>query len=304
MKKTTLERSMESAQSRPAALLVALLLGGLAVGLFWWHYRHENEGGAANSLEALAGGGLSENTLAILKNLEVPVTVRFYSVLDQASVPAETLAFADHIQAVLAEYERAAAGKISLARLQNQSDADSAAADGIQPFNLDKGNACFLGVSLTGGRHSEALARLEPEWASALEADLDRALLRVAGPAAPARLAPEVARPSPETLAAIHRLIPDVNAVSTEQAGQIFSAEYLKQCAVVGAAAEAQVNAAAQQVVQAQNGGSAADLAAAQKQLAQAELAQGQRLKDLAAQLSVEQAVFQQMKAAATNAAK
>jgi hypothetical protein len=67
---------------------------------------------------------------------------------------------------------------------------------------------------------------------------------------------------------------------------------------------EAQVNAAAQQVVQAQNSGSATDLEAAQKKLAQAQLAQGEKLKDLAVQLQIQQAVFQQMKAGATNAAK
>ena len=202
--------------------------------------------------------------------------------------------------------QAAGGDKIQLSSVTEPAETNitAATADGIQPFNLDKGDACFLGIVVTSGKNTESLARLQPEWEPALESDLARAILRVAGTAAPAKLAPEVAKPSPETIATINRLIPDVNAVSTEQAGQIFSAEYLKQCGEVGAQMEAQVNAAAQQVVQAQNSGSAADLEAAQKKLAQAQLAQGQKLKDLAAQLQIQQAVFQQMKAWATNGVK
>ncbi len=93
-----------------------------------------------------------------------------------------------------------------------------------------------------------------------------------------------------------------MNSVSVEQANQIFNAEFLKQCGVVGAETEAQVNAAQQKVVEAQNSGSSAALDAAQKNLMQVQLAQGQRYKDLAAQLQTQITVFQQMKTG--NAAK
>jgi hypothetical protein len=115
--------------------------------------------------------------------------------------------------------------------------------------------------------------------------------------------APEIAKPSPEIIASINRLIPDVSVVSVEQAGQIFHAEFVKQCGAVGAELETQVNAAQQQVVQAQNGGSGSDLQAARQHLQQVQLAQGEKLKQLAADLQTQLAVFQQMKAA-TNPAK
>jgi hypothetical protein len=126
----------------------------------------------------------------------------------------------------------------------------------------------------------------------------------VAAIAAPARPAPEVAKPSPEIIASINRLIPDVNAVSLEQADQIFHAEFLKQCGEVGTEVEAQIKIAQQQALQAQNSGDAAAVEAAQKNLAQVQLAQAEKLKAVAAQLQTQLAVFQRMKAGTTNNAK
>jgi hypothetical protein len=276
--------------------VVAFVLG-IALTTAWFHKQHH---------PASESGTLSDATKNLLGQLHSPVTIRYYSLLPSGSTDVSLQAFAGRVSQLLAAVQAAGGNKIQLSTIDAPAETNITAAttDGIQPFNMDKGDACFLGIVVTSGKNSESLARLQPEWETALESDLDRAILRVAGTAAPVKLAPEVAKPSSETIAAINRLIPDVNAVSTEQAGQIFSAEYLKQCGEVGAEMEAQVNAAAQQVVQAQNSGSASDLEAAQKKLAQAQLAQGQKLKDLAAQLQIQQAVFQQMKAAATNAAK
>src|ERR1017187_10469995 len=123
--------------------------------------------------------------------------------------------------------------------------------------------------------------RPKPEWEPSPEYDRAGGLARVAAVAAPAKPAPEIAKPSPEIIASINRLIPDVSVVSVEQAGQIFHAEFVKQCGAVGAELETQVNAAQQQVVQAQNGGSGSDLQAARQHLQQVQLAQGEKLKKL-----------------------
>jgi hypothetical protein len=89
-----------------------------------------------------------------------------------------------------------------------------------------------------------------------------------------------------------------------EAADQIFHAEFMKQCAEAGTEMETQINAAQQQVVQAQTSGSPADLEAAQKNLSQVQLAQADKLKQVAARLQIQLAVFQRMKNSATNAAK
>ena len=122
---------------------------------------------------------------------------------------------------------------------------------------------------------------------------------KVVAPAPAAPVAPEVAKPATETVAAINRLIPDVNATTVETASQIFHAEFMKEIADAGTEMEARMTAAQQQVTQAQASGSAAELAAAQQNLAQVQSAQGEKIRQIAAQLQTRLAVFQQMKNAA-----
>lgn len=285
--------------SRRHPLLLAVFAFGLGVALAVAWFHHQRAGSESST-------GLSASTQKLLGQLETPVNIRYYSLLPAGSADETLQAFAGRVAQLLNAMQAAGGGKIQLSSFEvpAETNATAASADGIQAFNLDKGDACFLGLAIASGQNKESLARLQPEWEPALESDLARAILRVAATAAPAKPAPEIAKPSTETIAAINRLIPDVNAVSIEQAGQIFSAEYLKQSGEVGAEMEAQVNAAAQQVVQAQTSGSPTDLEAAQKKLAQAQMAQGQKLRGLAAQLQAQLAVFQQMKAAATNGVK
>jgi hypothetical protein len=276
----------------PLLLAGAAFALGIALTGFWFHGHRSTD------------GGLSDTTKNLLGQLQKSVTLRYYSLLPAGSADESLQAFAGRVAQLLNAVQAAGGDKIQLSRIDGpvETNITAATADGIQPFNLDKGDACFLGIIVASGNNKESLARLQPEWEPALESDLDRAILRVATAAvpAPAKPAPEVAKPSQETIATINRLIPDVNSVSVEQANQIFNAEFLKQCGVVGAKMEAEVNAAQQKVVEAKNKGSAADLEAAQKNLMQVQLAQGQKYKDLAAQLQTQIAVFQQMKAANT----
>lgn len=255
---------------------------------------------------ASKNGGLSDATKNLLGQLQSPVTIRYYALLPAGSADESLQAFAGRVTQLLNAVQTAGGGKIQLVNIDAPAETNStaASADGIQAFNLDKGDACFLGLAIASGGNKEDFARLDPKWEPALEYDLARTILRVAAVPAPAKPVLEVAKPSQETIATINRLIPDVNSVSLEQAGQIFNAEFLKQCGVVGAEMEAQVKVAQQKVVDAQNNSSPAGLAAAQKNLMQAQLAQGQKYKELAAQLQTQLAVFQWMKNGDTNAGK
>jgi hypothetical protein len=67
---------------------------------------------------------------------------------------------------------------------------------------------------------------------------------------------------------------------------------------------EAQIGAAQQQTAQAQASGSPEQLAAAQKHLLEVQLQQGEKLKQIAADLQTRMAVFQQMKAGASKSEK
>ena len=67
---------------------------------------------------------------------------------------------------------------------------------------------------------------------------------------------------------------------------------------------EKQIQAAQQQLSEAQNGGSEAEQQAAMKHLQQVQLEQGEKYKQIAAQLQIQMAVFGQMKAAPATGAK
>jgi hypothetical protein len=285
-----------SAASRP--LILAAIFFGLGAALTgaWFHHQ--------DVLAKSEHDELSAKTRNLLGHLDNPVALRFYSLLPAGS-SADLQSFSGRAADLLAAVQAAGDGKIQLTRLDvpAETNANAATADGIQPFNLDQGNACFLGVAISSGGRKEALARLQPEWESALPSDLTRAILRVSS-APPAALPPrEIAKPSPEIVSSIQRLIPDVRAISDEQADQIFHAEFMKDCAQAGTDMGTQMEAAQQQVAAAQSSGLPEDLAAAKKNYLAVQLAQGEKFKKAAADLATRMAVFLQMKASATNSA-
>ena len=162
-------------QIRMGGLVTALLLVLLGVGTFF-HFHNQ----PATNQPAPAGEtarNLTESTLALLQNLDSPVEVRFYHLLDPATVGEPLLAFAGRVDQLLSAYEEAAGGKLKVARFNSiADDGNSASADGLRAFNMDKGETCFLGIALVQGAQKEILPQLSPDWEPALEADLTRAL--------------------------------------------------------------------------------------------------------------------------------
>lgn len=275
--------------SRPLVLAVVCFVLGAALAGFWFY--HQNS--TAN------GQYLSEQTKHSLAGLSTPVSIKFYSFLPANSADEALTAFSSRVAQLLAAMQEAGNGNIQISTIEGTADtnASAAAIDGIQAFNMDKGDACFLGLSVNSGSKKQSMARLQPEWESALQYDLARTILEVAKISAPP-VRPEVAKPSVAIVDSIHRLIPDVSAVTQEKASQIFHAEFMKECATAGAEMEAQIQAAQQKVVQAQAGGLADEIAAAHKNLMQVQLEQGEKMKQVAADLQTRLAVFQQMKTA------
>lgn len=276
----------------PLLLAGSFFLLGVVLTGIWFHRQPAGR----------IAGDLSAPTKNLLGQLAAPVSVRYYSLLP-GNTDESLHAFAGRVAQLLDAVQAASGGKVQIATIDTPAETNAAAAgaDGIQPFNLDQGDACFLGFAIASGKNKETFARLQPEWEPALEYDLVRAILRVAAVAAPAKPLPETARPSAEITASINRLIPDVNGTSVETANQIFHDEFLKACGEAGTEMETQMNAAQQQVVQAQTSGSPADLEAAQKHLSQVQLEQADKIKQIAARLQLQLAVFQRMKAGATN---
>ena len=288
------------ARARANNFVLGLVFLSLAAGAFWY-YRQAREHGTTGMIGWAGSGVLSDSTKAVLQNLNSSVEIRFYALLDQASVPAAAFAFADRINQLLAEFQQVAGGKISITRHDSLSDADAASADGIKPFNLDKGNACFLGLTVVCGGQKESLPQIQPEWEPALEFDLARAILHVA--ATPATSVVKTGVPvSPEVTNEIVRLIPNVNDTSLDDGIATLREATVNKFIEAGAEMQKQIQAAQQQVGDAQNGRSEAEQQAAMKHLQQVQLDQAEKIKAIAAQLQAEISVFEQMKAAASAA--
>jgi hypothetical protein len=283
---------------RPLIFALIFFLLGIALTVAWFEY-------GKSILTGQSGPGLSGSTLELLHQLNAPVQIRFYSVLPAGSASQALQDFSQRVDHLLSEFQNANPAKIQVIRNVSVAgaNADAAAGDGLRPFNLEKGEACFLGVTVANGERKESLVQLQPEWESALSSDLARVILRVAAETPP----PVVAKSVPLTPAItneILKLIPDINTTSPEDADRIFHNDFVNQCAKAGAEMEAQINAAAQKVVSAQNSGSPAELEAARKHLSQVQLEQTEKLKEVAAHLQLQLDAFQQMKTAVTNAPK
>ena len=300
MKQPSFKRTTGQAQARINIFVLVLVFLGLAAGAFWYQ-RHGRGQGMTGIIGGTGSVVLSDSTKAVLKNLDSTVEIRFYSLLDQASVPASTFAFAERINRLLAEYQQVAGGKISVTRHHSLSDAAAASADGIHPFNLDKGGACFLGLTVVCGERKESLPQIQPEWEPALEFDLARAILHVTATQSPATVAPS-APVSPEITNEVVRLIPNLKGTSVEDGTRILREAALQEFTAAGTEMENKLQAAQQQLSDAQNGQSEAEQQAALKHLQEVQLEQGNKYKQIAARLQAELAVFEQMKAAASTA--
>jgi len=283
----------ESGRSTAILLLIVFLLGAAVAGV-WSKFGTRTVGSQA---------GLSDPTVERLRHLNAPVEIRFYSILPSGSAPASLSDFSRRVDQLLSEFQAANEGKIRVTRNLSVSgaSADAATADGIRPFNLEKGDACFLGLTVVSGERKESLAQLQPEWEPALPYDLARTILNVtATPSAPTvRSSPPV---SPETTNAIRRLIPDVKGTSLEDGTAILRQATVDQFSKAGAEMEKQIQIAQQQLAEAQANRSEAEQQAAMKHLQQVQLEQGEKLKAIAAQLQEQISVFTQMKSAPTPA--
>ncbi len=278
-------------------LAPVFVLLGIALAGIWIKYGKHPPGFL---LPGPGGATLSDSTRDFLSHLSSPVEIRFYSVLPPDSAPESLRDFSGRVDHLLSEFQGANESQIHVIRnvATSGANADAASADGIQPFNLEKGDACFLGVAVASGGRKEALARLQPEWEPALEFDLARAILHVT--AAPANsVAPQAQNPpvSPETTNEILRLIPDVKNTSLEDGTQILRGAAVAELTAAGIEAESQVNLAKHQLADAQNNGTEQQQQAAAKHLQDMQFEQTEKVKAIAARLHEELAVFQQMKA-------
>jgi hypothetical protein len=289
-------RTTERAQGRILFLVLVCFLLGLAVGVLLY-YRVIVHRSAANA--GAAGSALTEGTKAVLKTLDTPVEIRFYSLLDPATTSDALRAFAGRVDQLLSGYEREAGGKITVARHTTLSDSDAtaASADGVKAFNRDKGDACFLGLAIVCKDRKETLGQLSPEWEAALESDLSRAIARVS--AAKSSTPPPTADAGQSEVAAIRevkRSITNLASVSVEEGTKILRQAALEDLKSATKEMEEQIKAAQQRLSDAQHSQSEAEQQAAIKDLQNAQAKQTEKLKEIAARLQEQIAALQKLK--------
>ena len=290
----------EEAGAQGMVLALALLLVGAAISAVWIYRAAYRSPAATGEPTGTQPATLSDATLTALQKLDSVLEIRFYSVLDPSSVTGSVMAFASRVDQLLAAYQQAAGDKINLTRIDSRSrlNPNGARADGVQAFNLDKGEACYLGVALAFKGRKETLPYLPPEWEQAVEPDLTRAIIRLIEaprPAAIAALAPlEV---NTNAVKEVKALIPNLGTVSVEEGTRILREAALKEFSATAKEMETQVKEAEQRLTQAQNGGSDTDQEAARKHLRQVQTEQTEKLKQIAARSQAQIDALQQLKA-------
>jgi len=269
---------------------LAFFLAGAAISAAWfcrasWHR-------ADTQPPAIV---LSGATKAVLQQLDAPVEIRFYSMLDPSSVPAATQAFAGRVDQLLSQYEQDGGGRVRVARSKSFSNpsAHAAEADGINAFNNDKGASCFLGIAVVCDGQKQSLPQLAPEWEQALEPDVTRAIAR----ALQSRpiLQPPV-RVEAVALDAVRKAIPDLGTVSLEAGTQMLREAALLRFQKAAEETQSRVNEAQQRLLQAQGEPSGAGQQAAEEELRKVQAEGARKMQQIAHDSSTEIAALQQLK--------
>ncbi|HZR17740.1 MAG TPA: Gldg family protein [Verrucomicrobiae bacterium] len=282
-------RRLRDGSSQSVLLGLAAFILGAAVTAFWLHHP------AKTPAPGEAPVQLSESTLSVLRHLDKPVEIRFYSVLDpNAGVVLNE--FSHKIEQVLSAFQQAN-GKVSVLFYDSATNAtpNAARADGIKGFDLDKGEGSYLGVTLYCGGKKEVLAQLAPEWGSAFEADLSRAIGRVEEAGA-TRVSASQSAANAQATQAVKERIPNYGDVSIEDGTRLLLEASLKEFTTVVTEMQAQVQEAQKQLQQAQSG-STADQDAAMKHLQEIQSVQSQKLREIGAKSHAEVEAWKQLKA-------
>lgn len=288
---SSLRRNCQHANARIVLLVLVCFLLGIGVSA-WWFQRGKKKAGPETNLVVLSG-----STKAILHGLNAPIEIRFYSLLDPASVSESERAFAQRVDQLLAAYERDGEGKVTVKRFNSRSDSDATAAakEGIETFNRDKGDACFLGIAVARESQKELFARLAPQWEGAIESDLSRAIARLSA-ARPAQNALTISsRTDPNAEAEVKRALPNLSTVSLEDGTQLLRETALNEYKAMVAETEAKLKEAEQRLTDAQNKPEA-ERQAAMKELQRVRTEQTAKLKEIAARLQAQIAELQRMK--------
>ncbi len=126
---------------------------------------------------------LSDGTKDILKNLDAPVTVRFYLSQSDDSMPLPLKGYARRVEDLLTEFKAASKGKLIIEKLDPQPDSDAedaAVLDGVQAQSLTGGERFYFGLAVKRGEQKSSISSIVMQRERLLEYDIVRAITRSA----------------------------------------------------------------------------------------------------------------------------
>lgn len=128
---------------------------------------------------------LSPSTRELLREIDTPVTIRFYFSKDVPQMPARLVTYAERVQDILKEYQRCGRGNIEVVKLNPTPDSDaedSANLDGVTGQALGAfgtGDRIYCGLAVSCLDSTVAIPFLSPDREDLLEYDITRAIYRV-----------------------------------------------------------------------------------------------------------------------------
>jgi hypothetical protein len=273
---------------------LVFFLAGVALTAAWF-YRGAWSHAATGADAARPGTALSGATRAVLQNMDSPVEIRLYTMLDAASVPESVQAFAGRVDQLVGQYEQASGGRVRVTRCSSFStaSANAAQADGIKGFNMDKGDSCFLGIAVVCGDGKESLPQLAPEWEQAVEPDLTRAIVRAVASRPGAQ---PVARADTASLDAVRKAIPNLDAVSIEDGRKVLRDASQAQFIQTMGDMNTQIEDAEQRFLQAVATQSEAAQQAASEQIQKIQKERSRKLQQIAFASHAQMAALEQLK--------
>lgn len=284
----------EQAAIRPGVLVTLLMLVVLALGVMWLRRTPATVAKPVAVSHEAAVSGLSDASRAVLQRLNSPVEIRLYAILNDSQAAAPRRAYAERIAALLAEYQNVGAGNIVVKRIDSTAGAGPAAADGLEPLRLGRGNPGYLGLAVVCQGQKAVLPSLAPEWEAALEFDLSRAIARVVG-GAPGEV---VMNPAPVNVVStdeLLRVVPEAETLPLPEAAQKVKAAGLEEFKAAVTAMQAELAQAQKRLADAQKEGPAAEQAAREK-LQQLQSEQNEKLAEISGRMQGRLSALQQLK--------
>jgi len=132
---------------------------------------------------------LSSGSKAVLGKLEEDVTLKYYFSASSAEMPMSLKTYAQQVENLLKEYERAGKGHVILEAYDPKPDSD--AEEWAQRYGIDAqnvtpfGQSVYFGLVAVCGDREETLPRFSPRTEATLEYDVTRLVTRVAWPERP-----------------------------------------------------------------------------------------------------------------------